>query len=131
MSGSAARRCLCIVLGVIVLLRCIAEYRSTLAAHRHIRALPYESYFRPGVVPCVDWVKAQGTVHAVYGLDHAQDRYLNQRLSEMLYPIPFRPFTTELLKSGDIVILPADRTLSKPAEPVFRNGQLQILRVKP
>jgi len=137
MTKSSATRCLVVVLAAVFVLRSVREYYGSVTAWRHVRKLTYESFFRqpePGLVPTVAWIKGQGTIHEVYGLEHAQDRYLYQRLSEMLYPITFRPIGGQALKVGDVVILPGNRTVVRAQGTVFlvfQFGNLNILRVEP
>mgnify|MGYP001597274585 FL=1 len=137
MTVSSPRRYLLVVLAAVFILRCISEYRVSLEVWPRVRALGYESYFedvQPGLVPCVEWIRAQGTVRIVYGPEYAADHYLYQRLSEMLYPIAFRPLAGRTLKVGDIVVLPGNRTVMRAEGTifhVFQSDNLQILRVEP
>jgi hypothetical protein len=134
MTRSSATRVLAVVLAAVFVLRSAREYLGTVETWRHARKLTYASFFRqpvPGLAPAVEWIKAQGTIREVYGLDHAEDRYLYQRLTEMLYPIAFRPLAGASLKTGDIVVLPRDRTVEGASKTVFQSGSLQILRVEP
>jgi len=137
MTKLTGTRCLVVILAAVFVLRSVREYYDSAGAWRHVRKLTYESFFRnpvPGLVPAVEWIKAQGTIREVYGLDHAQDRYLYQRLSEMLYPIAFRPLAGQSLKSGDVAILPGDRRLEAARGTVFvihQSDNLYILRVEP
>ena len=137
MTRSSATRCLAVVLAAVFVLRSVREYCGSVGTWRHARKLTYASFFRqpvPGLAPAVEWIKAQGTIREVYGLGHAEDRYLYQRLSEMLYPIAFRPLAGQTLKAGDVVILPGDRRLEGAQGTVFvihQSDNLQILRVEP
>ena len=130
MTRSSTRRWLFILLAVVFMFRCIEEYRASLGVYRHIRTLSYEDYFLPGLIPCVKWVQGQRAIRQVYGQNYSADRYLYQRLSEMLYPVPFESFDGISMKAGDIVILPDGQTIDHANEQVFQSGRLQVLKVE-
>ena len=54
-----------------------------------------------------------------------------QRLSEMLYPTPYEELGTNILASGDTLVLTAGAAGPPGSELVFTNGQVIIYRLLP
>lgn len=95
---------------------------------RHIRNLPLASFFadrRPGLVPAVEWIRGHPPVR-VRTVPHETDRYLHERLAEMLYPIPVVGLDAGPLAPGDLLVLPEEVTPPDRALPLVAAGDLRI-----
>jgi hypothetical protein len=81
------------------------------------------------MAPVVQWLKAQ-PVRQVYGLSYKEDRYLRERFSEMLYPIPYRTLDPEAVSSGDLIVLPRGREPAPSWVLVIESGEMRVFRGK-
>ena len=82
----------------------------------------------PGYRSTVAWVRAQGlaAVRALY-LDRGQ---VDQRLIEMMFPIPVEVVEPSALRAGDVVVVFRGTALPVPVETRFEAGQLAVVQVR-
>ena len=125
----------------ILLVRSVVEYSTVWKVARNIRGLGPAGFVsrqpdfvaarHQGLAECVAWTQERRDIRMVYGLPHEADRYLFQRLSEMLYPVAFKPLPVGPLAPGSLLIVPAGVGLDGRSEPVFQRGVLQVFEVRP
>ena len=128
----ALRRWILLLLVAVVVVRTGLEYRTALAVEPKVEHASFASFFKPGVVDSVRWLRGQSGARVVHDMPEVYDRYLCQRMSEMLYPLPYQSFTNAVeLAVGDYVVLPGDATLERPSHEVFRQGDVHVVRVAP
>jgi hypothetical protein len=80
----------------------------------------------PGAVRLLATTEAR-----IWSLPREQAPLLQQRLVEMLYPRPLRPYDLASLRAGDLVAVDTGRDLPVPADEVYAAGLVRILRVRP
>ena len=121
MSGKRLSRCLMAILMAVLVVRTVRMYANAVSVERAFRGRTPASYFRPGLVPASDWIKAHAR-RSVFGLPHGEDKYLCERLSEMLYPIPYQATGSVTAMRGDLLVLPAGREPTEEWAPAFESG---------
>ena len=122
-------RVLMTVLALIVVVRTVRIYANVLEVEKQLKGRTFVSYFRPGLVSAVEWIKTHPH-GSVYGRPHDDDRYFCERFSEMLYPIPFKPVPPDDVRDGDLLVLPVGVEPSPGWAPAFENGEIRVYRAR-
>jgi len=116
-------------LAALYALRCTCAFDRAFRFRDRYRGTSYASHFWPGLASTVQWIGEHG-YGEVRGSAIEPDPYVLQRLSEMLYPIPYRPTSIEGLAPGDMVVLFGNEDLPRPHAVVFEDGVLRVVRVE-
>lgn len=129
MPGRLLIRALMAVLALIVVVRTVRIYANVLEVEKQVKGRTFASYFRPGLASAVEWIKTHPHGN-VYGRPHDADRYLYERFSEMLYPVPFRPIPHGEVREGDLLVLPIDGEPSSEWALAFESGEIRVYRAR-
>ena len=118
---------------VILLARTVYQYVEVLNLVPIVKARPFAAYFRPGLVEAVNWIREQNPTAVRMASPYERDRYLYERLGEMLYPIPFEPLDPAGLTGADLCVVPTDRPHPEleDAALLFQNDCIRVLRTLP
>lgn len=84
--------------------------------------------FFPDVAPVARWLRDHHTDTVALPDRHRQP-HLFHRLCEMAYPVRCRPFPEIAPHPGQLAVIPERTTLPVASEPVWRHGELRIVRV--
>jgi hypothetical protein len=126
---TARQAVLLTVLLTVLAARTLPAYRRALRLRTHFSDTPYAAHFYRGLIPIVRWLQ-RNRVDPVYGPSNEDSEYLCQRLSELLYPISFRPFDLRTARAGDVAVLPSTRLPAAPHEALFASGPFRVIRMK-
>ena len=139
-TGSAKRgrtdisRILAVLLLTILIIRTVLVYKDTIELAPILKARTFDAYFRPGLLQTINWIHEQNVTEVYITAEYVYDRYLYERLGEMLYPIAFRPFDPEKTRIlNGLLIVPSgmpDPDIG-PHRTVFQNQIVRILEAAP
>ena len=130
MLSQQAKRVILAAVMVALAARCASVYPEAIRTRAHVLGLPRDALFRArGLVPVVAYLRDLAPVR-VLGQKHDHDRFLYERLAEMLYPIEYMSIDDTQIRAGDLVVLPGDTAFVLAHDRVFTGGELKVLRVQ-
>jgi hypothetical protein len=118
-----------VVIAAALLLR--AKWAFALELMDHTRGMPPEQIVEalyPGVQEVARLVAA--APGPVFTMPPGVEPVAHQWLLELVYPRRPRPYDPATLRAGDLVVLPAGRTLELPNDEVLGRGLLRVVRVR-
>ena len=120
------------LLSAALFLRTARVYRTVFEILPVVRNRSFESYFRPGLIEAVRAIR-KTRPEKVYALfEYEQDRYLYERLGELLYPVTLAPVSGAVIGPDDICAAPAYAPLPDPSafKTVRETESVRILKKK-
>lgn len=118
---------------LVIICRTAYQYAEVIDLLPILRTRPFAAYFRPGLVEAVDWIRDQNPPVVLIAALYDYDRYMYERLGEMLYPIPVKPLKPGRLIGAELCVTPVDR--SNPslggAALMFENPCLRVFGALP
>ena len=85
-----------IILSTVLIAVTIAKtalvYKDVIDLTPALKRRTFEAYFRIGIPEAVKWIKNQEIKEIYIEIKYEDDRYLYERLGEMIYPVTLKPF---------------------------------------
>ena len=117
------------VLIAMFALRCACAVARAVSYWGQFGAVPYTSHFPAGLASTAQYVRGSGSPE-VRGLAADPNTYVLQRLTEMAYPVVYRPASVEDFAKGDRVVLAHGEALERPYTVCHEDGMFRIVRVE-